>query len=356
MKTAITLTTIHKPVVLKVLAENIRNFGHTDVAFVIVGDKKTPVGVGPYCHSLEQEYSIPFHYFDCDFQVKYLKRFPDLDKHIPFNSFARRNIGDLYVFEEGFSTVIRIDDDNFPTGDDFIGFHSVVGREQEMQVVTAKDGWFNICEQLVDHENIPCYPRGFPYSQRWKKTAVSVETRTIRPALNAGLWLGDPDVDAITRLTKPINAVSFKETLGQQFALNSGTWSPINTQNTSYDRRLIPAAFVSPFVGRYDDIWSGYVLRKIMDHLGDTVSYGRPLLKQDRNQHNLWKDLELEMNGNLYTDHLLQCLNEITLSGQDYAACYYELAEKLAGKISENREVFLQLTTGMRIWSEIFQR
>ena len=188
------------------------------------------------------------------------------------------------------------------------------------------------------------------------KPVKPIRRKTIRPALNAGLWLGDPDVDAITRLVKPIDALTFKETLGQQFALNIGTWCPINTQNTAYRRELIPAAFVSPFVGRYDDIWSGYLLRKIMDHLKDYVTYGRPLLKQDRNQHNLWKDLELEMNGYLFSDHLFDCLNRIELTKENYASCYYELAEKLNAGFSENRDVFTRLTEGMKIWCEAIQK
>ena len=61
------------------------------------------------------------------------------------------------------------------------------------------------------------------------------------------------------------------------------------------------------------------------------------------------------MNGYLYSDHLIQCLNEVELSNQSYVECYYELAEKLEDKISENQEVFQKLTEGMKIWSEVIQ-
>ena len=45
-----------------------------------------------------------------------------------------------------------------------------------------------------------------------------------------------------------------------------------------------------------DDIWSGYLLRKISDHFDEYVSYGSPLLFQKRNVHNLWDDLDQHIN------------------------------------------------------------
>ena len=120
-------------------------------------------------------------------------------------------------------------------------------------------------------EDIPFYPRGFPYSKRWSSDEISTNSSKVKVVLNAGLWLGDPDIDAITRLCKPINAIKYKKTYGDTFALENGTWCPINTQNTSYSRDIIPASFVPPNVGRYDDIWSGYLLRKITDHFESVV-------------------------------------------------------------------------------------
>ena len=350
MSVAIIITTINKPVVIESYLKNIQKYAHTNVVIIVVGDKKTPSGVGDYCNRLSKESSIAVKYIDIDFQVSYLKSFPELGGYLPYNSFARRNIGDLLAYEEGFSTVIRVDDDNFPTDDDFIRMHSIVGQSVETDVIKSDNGWYNVCEELVDEHAIPFYPRGFPYSKRWSNSAISKSREKIRVVLNAGLWMGDPDVDAITRLCKPINAISFKRTYGNTFALAKGTWCPINTQNTSYSREIIPASFVPPNVGRYDDIWSGYLLRKITDHMGDYVTYGRPLLYQERNIHNLWHDLENELNGNVYTDHLINCFNNIKLTKTSYLECYYELAEKLKDMISENRDVFESVLDGMQIW------
>jgi len=352
VKVAITITTINKPTVIESFLKNIQKYEHQYVDIIVVGDKKTPSGISEYCDSLANQKVCGVKFFDLEFQNRYLKKFSDLDKYLPYNSFSRRNIGDLFAYDNGYEIIIRIDDDNYPTDEDFIGTHSKVGSKYNKTIVSAQGGWYNVCEELIDLDNIPFYPRGFPYSKRWVSDQISVNSNSVKVVLNAGLWLGDPDVDAVTRLCKPINADKYKRTHGDTFALNNGTWCPINTQNTSYAREIIPASFVPPNVGRYDDIWCGYLLRKITDHLDHYVTYGSPLLFQKRNFHNLWDDLENEINGNIFTDHLIQTLNSITLKGTSYGDCYYELAEKLDETLSENRVVFDGVIEGMKIWSD----
>ena len=350
MKTAVTITTVNKPIVIDSFIKNIQKNDHKNVEIIIVGDKKTPSGVGDYCLKLSKNYSIPVRYLDIPFQEDYLNKFKKLKEYLPFNSYSRRNIGDLLAYEEGFSTIIRVDDDNYPTNDDFIGMHDILGQKVEVNVLKSDSGWHNICEELADEDSIPFYPRGYPYSKRWIASRFEKNKKEVDVVLNEGLWLGDPDVDAITRLCKPINAVQYKCTFGDNFALEKGTWCPINAQNTSYLRKIIPASFVPPNIGRYDDIWSGYLLRKISDHLNHYITYGSPLLLQKRNIHNLWDDLEKEINGNLFTNHLIEVMNSIDLSGSTYVDCYYELATKLDENLTENRRVFDGVVKGMKIW------
>ncbi len=352
MTVAVTMTTIHEPRVLEDFAANVKHHGHREVTFLIVGDRKTPDAVGAYCQALARRVGLPVRYYDAAQQADYLKRFPALDAYLPYNSFARRNVADLMAYEEGFDIIIRIDDDNFPTDDDFIGLHQDLGGTVELTRVAADSGWYNICETLEEAQGLAFYPRGYPYSKRWMAQTVRTTRGPTRPALNAGLWLGDPDVDAVTRLHRPVDAVRYRDDFGARFALEPGTWCPINTQNTAYHRRLMPAAFVPPHVGRYDDIWSGYLLRKLMDHFGDHVTYGRPLLKQIRNAHNLWRDLDAELNGNQNTDPLIEALRAITITGVDYTAAFAELADQLDDRLIGNREVFDGVLAGMRVWAE----
>jgi hypothetical protein len=94
-------------------------------------------------------------------------------------------------------------------------------------------------------------------------------------------------------------------------------------------REVIPAYFQSPYVGRYDDIWPSYIATRIINHFGDVVAYGQPVLRQKRNEHNLWKDLDNERVGMLLTDEFCATLRSIPLTGTTYHECCGELAMKL---------------------------
>ena len=77
------------------------------------------------------------------------------------------------------------------------------------------------------------WPRGTPYRYRHQKPCITRGTRSAQIRMNAGLWLGEPDLDAITWLVSPVRATEFK---GESVLLDDETWSPINTQNTSLHR------------------------------------------------------------------------------------------------------------------------
>lgn len=101
----------------------------------------------------------------------------------------------------------------------------------------------------------------------------------MRAVVNAGLWLDDPDVDAITRLCNDIVATEFdarpacfcavhcllaltfwsRYTRDSSYVMANGTWCPFNSQNTALHRDLIPAYVLSPLIGRMDDIWARYI-------------------------------------------------------------------------------------------------
>ena len=82
-------------------------------------------------------------------------------------------------------------------------------------------------------------------------------------------------------------------------------------------------------MGRYDDIWPSYVVVRIAQHLGDVIAYGHPLLRQKRNEHILWKDLDNERVGMLLTDEYCAALRSLELHGKTYHECYGEVVEKL---------------------------
>jgi len=355
---AVTLTTINMPTLLEDFVALMKRYGTGDakVDYIVVGDLKTPAGVDDFVKGLNGRSDSVFTFLDVAEQERRFSKFSKLWNHIPVNSFARRNYGDLLAYHEGYDAVIRIDDDNFPTESDFFGGHCVIGKTVEAQAVSDDSGWYNICETLEEREGIPFYPRGYPYSSRWVGHKVTAKNARRRVVVNAGLWLGDPDVDAITRLCKQVEAVQIeKGKWGKTFLLEKGTWCPINTQNTAFHRDTIPAAFVSPHAGRYDDIISGFFLRHIIDHMGDAVAYGVPLLNQIRNAHNLWKDLEKETPGATTATEVTGQLREMKLSASSYAASFGELVSRLRSTVKARPDFYGPIFDGMEIWAEMFR-
>ncbi len=361
MSVCIVTTTINRPVLLQAYCENARAHGHKDVQFVIIGDKKTPPDVGAYCATLSNDYGYQVDYLDVDAQLSYLASYPELGEHLPFNSIQRRNIGLLIGYQTGRDVIVTIDDDNLVGEDDYFGAHGDVGNSIERDSISSDTGWFNVCEMLEEEAGRPFYHRGYPMEQRWSDGETFRDRRKARVVVNAGLWLNDPDIDAVTRLDMPIRTVGVRPELPERLLLASGTWCPFNSQNTALAREVIPAYFLSPYVGRYDDIWASYFLRKIVDHLGDAVQYGQPLVTQERNVHNLWVDLDKERDGMQLTDRLVSMLRGLQLEEETYGACFQELTEGVSSAVlvsdsfDANAKKFIgDALQGMRVWSGIF--
>jgi hypothetical protein len=363
MKTTIVTTTIHVPHALEKYAENARFYGHERVNFIVVGDKKTPPETRAFCEGITARH-YPCEYLDIEDQRQYLERYPELWRHLPFNSIQRRNIGLLKAWEGGADVVITIDDDNWMLNHDFVRLHGVVGEQPELPAVESSSGWFNVCSMLEEAGGAQFYHRGFPRGERWKEAEAftCVASLRRRVAVNAGLWLDDPDIDAMTRLERPVVVRGMREGAPPRFVLQPGTWSPFNSQNTALLREVIPAYFLSPCIGRYDDIWPSYIVTRIAHHLGDVIAYGHPLLRQKRNVHDLWRDLDAERVGMLLSDEFCATLRSIPLHGATYAECYGELARRLPGAwrpgekwsdaMLRAREGLLE---GMSVWAGLFR-
>lgn len=369
MKAYVVVTTINVPHLLKEYADNFEKFGHkNEVGFIVIGDLKTPKEAKNVCDELQSR-GFDATYMDVEAQREWLKRFPELDKIIPYNSDNRRNIGFLVALEKGAEIVLSIDDDNFVKPDeDWYGYHSIVGKEVELETVESSDGWFNICTLLKTIPERTIYPRGYPYSKRWKQTEIKKYKSKNRIVLNLGLWDGEPDVDAVTRLHKPVKVQSDSS---KKIMLSKGTNSPINTQNTAIHRDAMPAYYYIPMgvtihgnkIDRYGDIWSGLFVKKVIDHMGDTVAVGGPTVIHNRNPHNLLKDLKEELSGMILTEKLVSILESIRLSSSNYLDSYRELSDKLQEAVKNDNEIdeetknyFYHIVKGMKTWSDVCEK
>lgn len=357
---AIVTTTIFVPKLLDSYAEDAKKHSH-NVLFVVVGDKKTPPETEEYCLQLAKKSGFRVDYFSPERQEEYLSQWSKLRDHIQWNCIQRRNVGMLYAYENGCETIATIDDDNFLIDADYLGTHGI-GTQMDVTEVASQTGWMNVCTLLTESHGRIFYHRGFPLEKRTEESWDEKST-TIQPVVSAGLWLGDPDIDALERLyhlTDPTEATTLARE--ERFSPALGTWTPFNSQNTALARRVIPAYFLSPKVGRYDDIWGSYVVKRIADHLDDRIVFGKPLVKQERNPHNYWRDLDAERYGHSLTLAFVEALSSIELRGTTYQKCYEELSEALpdnllSGIFKEDEVEFLKgYFEGMKIWRDTFSK
>lgn len=248
-----------------------------DWQFVIVGDTKTPEAL---YRQLENEFS----------NVEYLSvseqesLYPQLSKIIGWQTIQRRNIGFVHAWKKGAEIVATVDDDNIPYpdwGKNFIGKNVVCDYW-----TTANDVFDPL--SVTEYKNL--WHRGFPVEILHKKNDVTFAgKKEIHCLIQADLWDGDPDIDAICRLAyKPVCA--FKKQA--PFAANK--ISPFNSQNTFLSRVTIPYYSVWPFVGRMDDIWAGY---SIQMKFKENLIYCPASVYQNRNPQDLIKNLENEIIG-----------------------------------------------------------
>lgn len=328
MNIALVMPTIHIP---KVLA-TYRELG-PDVQLIVVGDFKTPPETENYCKELGALY----------LGVKEQKALGyACSDIIGWNCIMRRNVGILKALELGAEIVVNVDDDNMPMSQHY--FEEVKDRlgEEGAEFVYEGNGWFN----LGDFANESFYYRGFPYSLRGKPSCEKGwKQQLVRPGILNGLISGDPDINATERLeSNP--SVKLYSFFGDLFIDPKSTWSPINSQNTAYVRELAPLSFVIPGIGRYDDIWASYIAQRVMMQSDYHVMFGAPAVKQERNQHNVFKDLRDELYGMEKTEAFCECLKGIPLEGDSVLDNLQRVTDEL------RKSEFKQLTPFLSAWLE----
>lgn len=275
MKKAIVTTTINPPT--KALIKFAEIATKDNWSLVIVGDKKTPDE--KYVDFCEQYECAT--YLDCEAQERISKELSDL---IGWNCIQRRNFGLIYAYNDGAEIIATVDDDNIPYPN--WGKNVKVGQEAGIMVFKAKQELFDPLS--VTHPQL--WHRGFPI-QLLDDRQLSKPQHTKRKVLvQADMWDGSPDVDAVCRITLDPD-VKFNPSM---IHFGSDKPGPFNSQNTFLHRDCFPDYFLFPHIGRMDDIWAAYYLQA---KFPNSVAYAKASVKQDRNPHDLTKDLEAEMIG-----------------------------------------------------------
>ena len=337
MQTALITTTINVPKVLALY----RKLG-PDVKFFVAGDYKTPLEAYEFCADIPDcEIYSPDRQKELDYKCSAL---------IGWDCIQRRNIALLEAIKWGADVIYTWDDDNVLLGEfsaklyalwqvdvpsttpryywgqrsgnaDVIGAPYFSGLK-----ASAPSGWFDpgcLLSPQTKH-------RGFPISIKPEFSFESVTDAKIGVA--AGLCLGDPDIDAVTRIaTAPI--IHSVSQLGEAGVVTDPreTKTVFNSQNTSFIRQLAPAMFMMPFCGRYDDIYASLICQRIMREHGLHVHFGKPYVWQQRNQHNLLNDLRIEIDGmeriERFADFLDACIMPSLSDTENLRWIYRSLGE-----------------------------
>lgn len=294
------MTTIYVPKVLELYREF-----DPYIKFIVVGDRKTPhKETRAFIENLDNAV-----YIDDKEQEKLGYECSEI---IGWNKIMRRNIALLEAIKDGADIIITIDDDNIPLHHNYFNeFKSILTSSFSGLMANTEYNWFNIGEFMKPS----IYHRGFPYDFRHMDLKIKMSpVNKKKVGVAAGLWLGDPDIDAMERITNQPIVNQISEVLSSGIIVDNSCFTPFNSQNTAYLADLAPLMMVLVGVGRFDDIWASYIAERIMLDTDYHVHYGRPFVWQERNPHNQWKNLKDEIFGMEFTIRFCKDLLSINLT------------------------------------------
>jgi hypothetical protein len=336
---ALVTTTINVPEVLRRYREL-----DSDALFVIAGDLKTPTGG---LHRLMAELGN-YTYLSPTHQAG---KYPGLSQAIGWNSIQRRNVAVAEAHRQGADIIVSIDDDNWPRDTEYFEDirRAFAGPRDDVYLYT--DPWFNIgdlADERFTYRGTPPSIRAASLSDakangsRREGFSGPAPTRLSRGGVERvgvvnGLIYGDPDVDAVERIVRSPVVSAYRHEARQGIVIDpTNTWSPINSQNTAWRAELAPLMLLPPDVGRYDDIWGSYIAQRVLSVTDYKVMFGKPYVTQWRNEHDLVRDLELELFGMRHADRFVELLREAPV--EPSASITANLAAVL-GHLAESREV-----------------
>lgn len=236
----------------------------------------------------------------------------ELAEALPWNSYARKNLGYLQAIREGAEIIYETDDDNAPMD----GFRVRRRLCQGVSVDTGKQ-WVNVYRWFSPDKSI--WPRGLPLTEI-KSDGFVGPTTTMNSPIQQGLANGSPDVDAIWRLTQDRD---FTFDCAASIKLPKGTVCPFNSQSTWWWPEAYPLMYLPHSCSmRMTDILRGLIAQRC---LNTGIIFHAPEVHQERNEHDLMNDFSQEVVGYTQNAQIVSELSAITMVGDlktDLRACY----------------------------------
>lgn len=260
--------------------------------YIVIGDTKTPKDFqleGCRFYAIEEQRELPFRFA----------------KACPERHYSRKNIGYLVAAKNGAEQIIESDDDNYPQE----GFWNHRSRRQEAYDI-SNEGWLNV---YAHYSKDYIWPRGYPleHLQKAVKPLADFEIKVLDCPIQQGLANGNPDVDAVFRLTRPLpHSFSYTHKIG----LGNKTWCPYNSQNTTHFKDAFPLLYLPSCCSfRMTDIWRSFVAQRIAWENGWHILFSEATVWQERNEHDLLSDFKAEIPGYMNNAKIAATLENLKL-------------------------------------------
>ena len=332
------VTTIHVPNESIFSVSKLNNW-----CLVIVGDNITPEDKHKELAKRENVFFLSASYQKQTLESNSFIRL------MPFNSFARKNIGYLFALYYGAKVIYDFDDDNVlaPLEDattvqlpfiykENIGFENtaLVKYVQNLGHDDVESKAFNPYAYM-NPSHAHSWPRGFPVDQLqknfdlWDSTNTTVgDIKYSSIGVIQSLCDGDPDNDAVFRMTR---RESTKFTFDRSktalpLLIPASMYTPYNAQATTHLYNAFWGLYLPISVpGRVTDIWRSYITQRIMKEVGLHVMYTPPIVNHERSSHDYLADFEAESDLYSKTTSLLSFLDNWVPTANSFAETIFEL-------------------------------
>lgn len=283
---------------------------------------------------------------------------------IPHKSAATRNFGHYLAYKEGFDVIVALDYDCRTRAGWLEQHRAALGAVSGAPALAG--AWINSVEQPG------FYARGYPYEYRTpERSAVTETTADGVVKLNMGVWDNVLDLNGIDKVQRDVAGLEVPREpglRGEQNYIALGN-IPVCGMNTAFAAELTPAYFFLPDIwidgwqlSRHDDIWGGYIVKKLMDKKGDLFRYGRPVVEHTR-QSNLQRVMVFEHYMHLMATAFYEIVDRAADATQssDYTSMFGQFTEEYGRALERAtlpghyRRAFAELGAAMDRWSRCFR-
>lgn len=312
------ITSVNDPtVVVKQLAETSEK-----LCLVVVADKKSPTK-----YEVSRNHLV---YLTVEDQEKLAY---NIMKLVPWNHFARKNIGFLYAIQHGAKKIFDVDDDN-----ELISTKNIIKQvfdhtKKDYDYIETKQYVTNPYMIYLNQKGEFIWPRGYPleaikteHDYVFKPENVTLKNNHV---VNLGviqyLQNVNPDLDAIYRITHPIPA-KFDDSITQCFILAKDSFAPWNAQSTLFNYNAFWGLLLPMTVhGRVSDIWRSYFTQRLLWEKSSNIAFCPSLVNHIRNQHRLIKDFDAELPLYTQAESLVKYLQQWKPVSKDIPSMLEEL-------------------------------